>query len=229
MLDFLVGKFIRQRAQKAIDRLDPEVSAHIPMDLPLPSVSTIKKMCAAVSKANALEDEIARLSDDELKAKSNEFKSRYQEAVKDKKDALNKAEDQYKELEFSADQEHYTASIEEAKEALKKEKQKVLNDLLPEAFAVVRETSKRVLSMRHYDIQLVGGIVLHEGKIAEMATGEGKTLVATAPAYLNAITGEGVHIVTVNDYLANRDRHWMGPVFEFCFELIIRKTSNFIF
>jgi preprotein translocase subunit SecA len=90
-----------------------------------------------------------------------------------------------------------------------------LADLLPEAFATVRETSCRVLDMRHFDVQLVGGMVLHDGKIAEMRTGEGKTLVATLPAYLNALTGNGVHIVTVNDYLARRDADWMGKVFEF--------------
>jgi preprotein translocase subunit SecA len=90
-----------------------------------------------------------------------------------------------------------------------------LDELLPEAFAVVREASKRVLRMRHFDMQLVGGMVLHYGKIAEMKTGEGKTLVATLPAYLNALTGKGVHIVTVNDYLANRDAEWMGKIFHF--------------
>jgi preprotein translocase subunit SecA len=90
-----------------------------------------------------------------------------------------------------------------------------LDDILPEAFAVVRETGKRTINMRHFDAQLMGGIVLHEGKIAEMATGEGKTLVATLPVYLNALTGKGVHIVTVNDYLAKRDREWMGPIYEF--------------
>ncbi len=90
-----------------------------------------------------------------------------------------------------------------------------LDSLLPEAFAAVREASKRTLGERHFDVQLVGGIVLHEGKIAEMATGEGKTLVATLPAYLNALGGKGVHIVTVNDYLAKRDRDWMGAIYEF--------------
>ena len=90
-----------------------------------------------------------------------------------------------------------------------------LDDILPEAFAVVREASKRVLSMRHFDVQLIGGIVLHQGKIAEMKTGEGKTLVATLPAYLNAIEGKGVHIVTVNDYLAGRDADWMGKIYRF--------------
>ncbi|MEW6375705.1 MAG: DEAD/DEAH box helicase, partial [Thermodesulfobacteriota bacterium] len=90
-----------------------------------------------------------------------------------------------------------------------------LEEILPEAFAVVRETAKRTLGERHYDVQLVGGIVLHEGKIAEMATGEGKTLVATLPAYLNALQGKGVHIVTVNDYLAKRDSEWMGVIYRF--------------
>ena len=90
-----------------------------------------------------------------------------------------------------------------------------LDDLLPEAFATVREAAKRVLGMRHFDVQLIGGIVLHQGRIAEMKTGEGKTLVSTCPAYLNALTGDGVHIVTVNDYLAKRDAEWMGQVHEF--------------
>src|SRR4051794_31556837 len=90
-----------------------------------------------------------------------------------------------------------------------------LDELLPEAFAVVREASKRALRMRHFDVQLIGGMMLHNGKIAEMKTGEGKTLVATLPAYLNALTGKGVHIVTVNDYLARRDAEWMGKIFRF--------------
>ncbi len=92
---------------------------------------------------------------------------------------------------------------------------KTLDDILPEAFAAVREASKRSLQMRHFDVQLIGGITLHQGRIAEMRTGEGKTLVATLPAYLNALTGQGVHIVTVNDYLAERDANWMRPVYEF--------------
>jgi preprotein translocase subunit SecA len=90
-----------------------------------------------------------------------------------------------------------------------------LDDILPEAFAVVREASVRTLGMRHFDVQLIGGIVLHQGRIAEMKTGEGKTLVATLPAYLNALAGRGVHIVTVNDYLAQRDARWMAPIYEF--------------
>ena len=90
-----------------------------------------------------------------------------------------------------------------------------LDDLLPEAFAAVREASVRSLKMRHFDVQLIGGMVLHQGKIAEMKTGEGKTLVATLPAYLNALSGHGMHIVTVNDYLARRDTEWMGQIYRF--------------
>ena len=89
-----------------------------------------------------------------------------------------------------------------------------LDDILPEAFAVVREASKRVLGMRHFDVQLIGGMVLHDGRISEMKTGEGKTLVATLPAYLNALAGRGTHIITVNDYLAKRDSEWMGQLYQ---------------
>ena len=97
---------------------------------------------------------------------------------------------------------------------IKKQKE-LLEETLPKAFAIVREASKRVLEMRHFDVQLIGGMVLHEGQIAEMKTGEGKTLVATLPCYLNALTGKGVHVVTVNDYLARRDAEWMGQVHRF--------------
>src|SRR5215217_5414850 len=90
-----------------------------------------------------------------------------------------------------------------------------LDDILPEAFAVCREAGRRVLGMRHFDVQLMGGMILHNGGIAEMKTGEGKTLVATAPVYLNALAGKGVHVVTVNDYLARRDSEWMGRIYKF--------------
>ena len=90
-----------------------------------------------------------------------------------------------------------------------------LDDILPDAYAVVREAGERVLGMRHFFVQIMGGIALHQGRIAEMATGEGKTLVATLPAYLNALAGKGVHVVTVNDYLATRDAAWMGKLYKF--------------
>ena len=92
---------------------------------------------------------------------------------------------------------------------------KTLDDLIPPAFAAVREAAKRTLKQRHFDVQLIGGLVLHEGAIAEMRTGEGKTLVATSAVYLNALAGEGVHVVTVNDYLASRDAEWMGQIYKF--------------
>ena len=109
--------------------------------------------------------------------------------------------------------EQLEAKTSEFKERLKNGE--TLNDILPEAFAVVREASKRVLGMRHFDVQLIGGIILHQGRIAEMKTGEGKTLVATLPVYLNALTGKGVHVITVNDYLAKRDSEWMGKLYKF--------------
>ena len=109
--------------------------------------------------------------------------------------------------------EQLKAKTSEFKERL--QKGETLDDILPEAFAVVREASKRVLGMRHFDVQLIGGIILHQGRIAEMRTGEGKTLVATLPVYLNALSGKGVHVVTVNDYLAKRDSEWMGKLYKF--------------
>jgi preprotein translocase subunit SecA len=109
--------------------------------------------------------------------------------------------------------EHLSAKTPELKKRFKGGDR--LNDLLPEAFAVVRETAKRVLKERHYDVQILGGLVLHKGMIAEMKTGEGKTLASSLPIYLNALTGEGVHVVTINDYLAERDSKWMGSIYEF--------------
>ena len=109
------------------------------------------------------------------------------------------------------------------------EKGETLDDILPEAFAACREAAWRVLGMKHYPVQILGGIILHQGRIAEMKTGEGKTLVATLPAYLNALSGEGVHIVTVNDYLAKRDSEWMGKIYRFMgltVGLIIHEKTN---
>ena len=135
---------------------------------------------------------------------SRELKSIY--PIVDKIEALG---DEYKALTDAELQ----AKTPEFKERLANGE--TLDDILPEAFATVREAADRVLGMRPYRVQLVGGIVLHQGRIAEMKTGEGKTLVATLPAYLNALTGKGVHVVTVNDYLAKRDSEWMGKVYRF--------------
>jgi preprotein translocase subunit SecA len=122
---------------------------------------------------------------------------------------INSLEEQMKSLSDSD-----LSSMTEKFKARLKENESV-ESVLPEAFALVREASQRTLGLRHYDVQLIGGMVLNEGSISEMGTGEGKTLVATLPAYLNAITGKRVHIVTVNDYLASRDAEWMGKVFSF--------------
>src|SRR6476620_10615604 len=158
----------------------------------------VKRMLPVVAQINALEPEISALSDDGLRAKTAEFRQRLRPQV----EALEAAK-----KEVPRD--------ENAVNAAKEELQFALDDILPEAFAVCREAGKRVLNMRHFDVQLMGGIVLHKGKIAEMKTGEGKTLVATLPVYLNALTGRGVHLVTVNDYLARRDSEWMGRLYKF--------------
>ena len=129
---------------------------------------------------------------------------------------INKLVDQIEALDESMQKlsdEELKGKTEEFKKRL--ENGETLDDLLVEAFAVVREAASRVLNMKHYRVQLIGGIILHQGRIAEMKTGEGKTLVSTLPAYLNALEGKGVHIVTVNDYLAKRDAEWMGQVHEF--------------
>jgi preprotein translocase subunit SecA len=162
----------------------------------------LKQYGRAVREINALEPEIARLTDAELRAKTDEFRKRIQERVS--KVAPPPAED---------DEAKPAAETPDA--AIDRVRREALEEILPEAFAVVREAGKRVLNMRHFDVQLIGGIALHNGKIAEMRTGEGKTLVATLPAYLNALAGLGVHIVTVNDYLAQRDADWMGQIYRF--------------
>ena len=140
------------------------------------------------------------------------FKSYSEKEVKRVKPLVKKINELEPDIEKLSDKE-LRGKTDEFKGRL--EKGETLDDLLPEAFAVVREASKRVLGMRHFDVQLIGGIILHQGRIAEMKTGEGKTLVATLPVYLNALTGKGVHVITVNDYLAKRDSEWMGKVYKF--------------
>ena len=147
----------------------------------------IKRLSPVVSVINNLEPGIRQQTDEELRAKTVEFRTRI--AAR---------------LEGITDE-----------EAVKTAEQEALEELLPEAFAVVREAGWRAVQMRHFDVQLIGGMVLHQGKIAEMRTGEGKTLVATLSCYLNALVGHGVHVVTVNDYLAKRDAEWMGKIYEF--------------
>ncbi len=140
------------------------------------------------------------------------FKTYSEKEVKRVMPIVNKINSLEEEISKLSDENLRGKTLEFKKEL---ENGKTLNDILPEAFAVVREASKRVLGMRHFDVQLIGGIILHQGRIAEMKTGEGKTLVATLPVYLNALTGKGVHVVTVNDYLAKRDSEWMGKLYKF--------------
>src|SRR6266568_5693563 len=158
----------------------------------------VKRMLPAVAHINSLEPEVSTMSDDQLREKTVEFRVRLRPVV-EALDARKK--------EVPRD--------DNAVKAAQTDLQEALDDLLPEAFAVCREAGKRTLNMRHFDVQLMGGIVLHRGKIAEMKTGEGKTLVATLAVYLNALTGRGVHVVTVNDYLARRDSDWMGRIYKF--------------
>ncbi|MDH4149775.1 MAG: preprotein translocase subunit SecA [Betaproteobacteria bacterium] len=158
----------------------------------------LKQYRRTVRAINALEPQMAALSDDQLREKTTEFRDRINKAVADGAPA------------------HDAGAVQGVHSAaLDSRRRTALDSILPEAFAVVREAGKRVLGMRHFDVQMVGGIALHNGKIAEMRTGEGKTLVATLPAYLNALAGTGVHIVTVNDYLAQRDSDWMGQIYRF--------------
>jgi len=168
----------------------------------------LRKLQPLVDSINNLEPEISKMSDADLRAKTDEFRQWVGDEEKKNVSQLRELREQVSE-----------ATSPEEKDKLKQKVKLLINQalepVLPEAFAVVREAGKRAIGMRHFDVQLIGGFVLHQGKIAEMATGEGKTLVATLVAYLNGLTGRGVHIVTVNDYLARRDREWMGPIYEF--------------
>jgi preprotein translocase subunit SecA len=147
----------------------------------------VKRLMPIVAQVNALEESVQKLSDEQLRDKTFEFKSRIAARIAGLTDA----------------------------DAIKTAERAALDEVLPEAFAVVREAGWRSVKMRHFDVQLIGGMVLHSGKISEMKTGEGKTLVATLSCYLNALAGRGVHVVTVNDYLAKRDAEWMGKIYEF--------------
>jgi preprotein translocase subunit SecA len=159
-----------------------------------PSQRTLKKYAPMLEKINAFEPEIKVLSDADFPLRTAALRTKVAEL--------------FETIEIGADD-------EDKREERKKAEIDALNEVLPEAFALCREAARRSIGLRHFDVQLLGGMVLHNGAIAEMRTGEGKTLVATAPAYLNALVGKGIHVVTVNDYLAKRDSEWMGPVFRF--------------
>ena len=171
----------------------------------------VKSLTPNVQAINALEPQISKLSDAELRAKTEEFRQRIQERLgrvaKPMQTEIPAAGGEDEDDDFDQQKQFEKAEYEALQE--------VLDQILVEAFAVVREAGRRVLNMRHFDVQLIGGMVLHSGRISEMKTGEGKTLVATLPVYLNALSGRGVHVVTVNDYLAKRDSEWMGKLYRF--------------
>ena len=167
---------------------------------------TLKRYFKKVQEINQLESKFEKLSDQELAGKTAELQKRLAKLSKKQQAANAKSKVKATETKTKA---------KKTKKADRSNEDKLLDQLLPDAFATVREATKRILKMRHYDVQLVGGIALHEGNVAEMKTGEGKTMVALLPAFLNALNGRGVHVVTVNDYLAQRDAGWNGPVFDF--------------
>ncbi|HKR99704.1 MAG TPA: preprotein translocase subunit SecA, partial [Candidatus Dormibacteraeota bacterium] len=172
----------------------------------------LKRHQSLVDEINSFEEELAQLSDEQLRAKTAEFRERLGVAGPDLSHGQSSAEHSGEGL-AGEEEDLEAAAARQAEEEAQRERQAALDELLPEAFAVVREAAKRTLGMRHFDVQLIGGIVLHQGKIAEMKTGEGKTLVATLPLYLNALEWRGAHLVTVNDYLARRDAGWNGPLY----------------
>ena len=176
-----------------------------------PEKRKLKRMKKIVQEINKLEPKYQAMSDQELQEQTNILKERLLNLRK-KAEAKVALAKQAKTTEKTPKSKNHSQS---QPLSLAKEEDKVLDQLLPDAFALVRESTVRVLGMRHFDVQLIGGIALHEGNVAEMKTGEGKTLVALLPSYLNALTGRGVHVVTVNDYLAQRDAGWNAPVYHF--------------
>jgi len=224
------------------------------------SKQDVKAITPIVNQIKTFESALEKLSHDELRAKTAAFKAKIAEARKPLNETIDKLLEDAEATDDIDKREDIYAEIDKIKDDIYKVTEDVLTEILPEAFAVVKETAKRFThntsiavtasaydrelsgskdyvnlqddqavwanswdaagkaitwDMIHYDVQLIGGIAMHQGKIAEMHTGEGKTLVATLPVYLNALTGRGVHLVTVNDYLAKRDSAWMAPIFEF--------------
>ena len=187
-----------------------------------------KKLEPLVGRINELADELTGLSDDELKSRTDYFREVISSRVEDLRTEIAELRERKRVSKDGSDRESLSMSISDLESELNKAIERVLEEILPEAFAVVKDACRRLMGrefvvtgqklvwdMIPYDVQLVGAIALHRGKVAEMATGEGKTLVATMPLYLNALTGRGVHLVTVNSYLAQRDAEWMGAVFGF--------------
>ena len=190
----------------------------------------VKRLVPVVDEINALLPVLAELSDDQLRGKTDEFRARIREGVRELEEKIVQQRSELVDTLVGAAREAKLDEIAETEKERDAVTSDILDDLIPEAFAVVKDACRRMKDrqwkfdllgnpalwdMVPFDVQLVGGMVLHEGRIAEMATGEGKTLVATMPIYLNALAGRGVHLVTVNDYLAKRDSVWMGQLFSF--------------
>ncbi|HEY2393452.1 MAG TPA: preprotein translocase subunit SecA, partial [Candidatus Angelobacter sp.] len=171
----------------------------------------IKRMQPLIDQIGSLEPQMQQLTDEQLRGKTAEFRTRIKTRLQDVDAEIAQLTENMK----SSPDEDVRGQVEELAKRRLTARDEVLNEILPEAFAVCREGGVRALNMRHFDVQLIGGMVLHQGKISEMKTGEGKTLVATLPVYLNALSGDGVHVVTVNDYLAKRDSEWMGKLYRF--------------
>ncbi len=186
----------------------------------------VNELWPLVDDINEYFEQYQSISDDELRGKTAEFRERLSERIAEDQARLDELNARLKEVEDAVERDEIYEEVTDLEKSIYDTTQDFLNEILPEAFAVVKEASRRHIGqqweaggaivnweMVHYDVQLIGGMVLHQGKISEMATGEGKTLVATLPTYLNAIPARGVHVITVNDYLAKRDSEWMGPVY----------------
>ena len=187
-----------------------------------------KKLQPLIDEINELAEANASLSDEQLRAKTEDFKQRVESAAADLRAEIEQLREQKRHSEDASERELLSLQIGELGSELLETVEDTLAEILPEAFAVVKDACRRLIGqeivvtgqkmtwdMIPYDVQLIGAIALHRGKVEEMATGEGKTLVATMPLYLNALAGRGAHLVTVNTYLAQRDAEWMGTIFEF--------------
>ncbi len=178
-----------------------------------PSEREAKRLQPVVDQINALASEFESMSDDALRAETEGFRADFGERVGALRDDVAAARDEWQLETNPQTQAQLKVNLDRLARELKDEEARVMQELLPRAFAAVREAARRTIGLRHYDVQLIGGMVLHDGKIAEMKTGEGKTLVATLPLYLNALAGHGAHLVTPNDYLSKLGVQWMGPVY----------------
>ena len=178
-----------------------------------PNEKEMQRLAPVVEQINEYADELQKLTDTQLRVRTDDLRARLADALADPRAHVAELQAEFDNAADAEDRRLIEAQLKPAKKDLVQAERAALDALLPEAFACAREAAQRTIGLRHYDVQLIGGMVLHEGKVAEMKTGEGKTLVATLPLYLNALLGRGAHLVTVNDYLARRDAQWMGPIY----------------